>query len=424
MKIAFFVNQFPILSETFILNQITGLIDRGHAVDIYADRPGDTEKIHSDIEKYSLLECTYYIGRPYNRSRRFLGAIHLLFTNLPKELAVLLQSLNIFKYGRQAASLSLLYATCHFLQKSVDYDIIHCHFAPNGLKVAALMDIGVLQGILITSFHGYDAGKYPQQYGLDIYEQLFQRGDLYTCSSSFLIGKILALGCPDEKVVRLPMGVNISKHLFQERTLDSSGLVKIVTVARLVEKKGIEYSIRALAKVSIDNPNVLYRIIGDGPLRGSLEDLILELNLSEKVKLLGWMTQDEVYELYDDSHIFILPSVTASNGDQEGQGLVLQEAQLMGLPVISTLHNGIPDGVLDGQSGFLVPERDVDALAERLNYLIEHPERWSEMGREGHLFVKRGFDVEKLNDQLVEIYQKLKQVPLDIETLGRKAITG
>lgn len=415
MKIAFFVNQFPVLSETFILSQITGLIDRGHEVDIYVDRPGDTEKTHPDVNKYSLLERTYYIGRPYNRLKRVLGAIQILLVNLSKESIALLQSLNVFNYGRQASSLTLLYATCYFLKKSVDYDIVHCHFGPNGLKVAALMNIGVLRGILITSFHGYDAGKYPRQYGLDVYKLLFQRGDLCMCSSNFLRDKVLALGCPGEKAIRLPMGVNIERHPFQERTLDSGGLVKIVTVARLVEKKGIEYSIKALAKVVIDNPNVLYRIIGDGPLRDSLEDLILELNLSEKVKILGWMTQDEVYELYDDSHIFVLPSVTASNGDQEGQGLVLQEAQVIGLPVISTLHNGIPDGVLDGESGFLVPERDVDALADKLSYLIKHPEVWHDMGRAGRLYIEENFDVEQLNDRLVEIYRELKLSHPEIE---------
>ena len=103
----------------------------------------------------------------------------------------------------------------------------------------------------------------------------------------------------------------------------------------------------------------------------------------------------------------MLSSVTDSEGDQEGQGLVLQEAQAMGLPVVSTLHNGIPESVLDGQSAFLVPERDVEALAEKLSYLIEHPEVWPGMGQAGRTYVEEYFDLHKLNDQLVEIYQQL-----------------
>lgn len=205
----------------------------------------------------------------------------------------------------------------------------------------------------------------------------------------------------------MPVGVNISEYAFKQRTIDVDLPIKIITVARLVEKKGIEYSIKAVAKAIQNHPNILYRIVGDGPLQKSLNLLISDLGLSHKIQLLGWKTQDQVRELYDDSHIFILSSVTSSNGDQEGQGLVLQEAQAMGLPVLSTLHNGFPDSVLDGKSAFLVPERNVDALTQKLNYLIEHPETWAEMGQMGRNFVEEHYDINKLNEQLVEIYQQL-----------------
>jgi colanic acid/amylovoran biosynthesis glycosyltransferase len=99
--------------------------------------------------------------------------------------------------------------------------------------------------------------------------------------------------------------------------------------------------------------------------------------------------------------------VTATDGDKEGQGLVLQEAEAMGLPVLSTIHNGIPDGVLDGKSGFLVPEKDVSALAEKLRFLLKNPEKWLEMGQAGRAFVEENYEINKLNDQLVEIYSKL-----------------
>lgn len=181
----------------------------------------------------------------------------------------------------------------------------------------------------------------------------------------------------------------------------------MITVGRLVEKKGIEYAIASVAKVAKKYPNILYRIVGDGALRASLEAQILELGISDCVQLLGWMTQEQVRQLYTDSHIFILSSVTAANGDREGQGLVLQEAQAMGLPVLSTLHNGIPEGVLDRKSGFLVPERDADALAEKLSYLIENPEVWPAMGKAGREYVEERYNIKHLNEQLIELYQNL-----------------
>ncbi|MBA7689291.1 GDP-mannose-dependent alpha-(1-6)-phosphatidylinositol monomannoside mannosyltransferase [subsurface metagenome] len=125
------------------------------------------------------------------------------------------------------------------------------------------------------------------------------------------------------------------------------------------------------------------------------------------VKILGAVEQDEILKLYQQAHIFVLPSVTASNGDQEGIPVVLMEAQAVGLPIISTYHSGIPEVIMDGKSGFLVPEKDVNALADRLDYLIEHPEIWSEMGRCGRNFVEEKYDIKKLNQQLVEIYQNL-----------------
>jgi colanic acid/amylovoran biosynthesis glycosyltransferase len=184
------------------------------------------------------------------------------------------------------------------------------------------------------------------------------------------------LGCPENKIYKLPVGLEISQYNFYERKLTAGEKVKIITVGRLVEKKGIEYGIKAIAKVVEKNPEVVYTIVGDGVLRNSLENLILELGIAENIKLVGWMTQEQVRHLYAVSHIFMLPSVTAANEDREGQALVLQEAQAMGLPVLSTLHNGIPEGLLDGKSGFLVPEKDVEALAEKLNYLIDRPSEW------------------------------------------------
>lgn len=407
MKIAFIVTTFPSLSQTFILNQITGLIDRGYEIDIFAANIGDTSKMHPDVTSYRLLDKTYYLPRISNNYFfRLLKGLGLLLTNFYQNPVILLRSLNIFKYGEQANSLTLLYLAIPFIAKQ-PYEIIHCHFGLSGVRGALIKMIDARQGKLITSFHGRDVSADPLEHGGNIYDRLFERGDLYTGGTTFIINKALALGCPQNKIIKLPVGVDLTKYHFYSRSLCPGESIKILTVARLVEKKGIEYSIRAISKLIENYPSLEYRIIGDGPLRESLEKLIAELGLVDKVLLSGWRTQDEVRQLHQDAHIFILSSVTASDGDQEGQGLVLQEAQAMGLPVLSTLHNGIPDGVLDGKSGFLVPERDVDALAEKLRYLIEHSEVWSQMGWAGRVHVEKHYDINKLNDQLVEIYQQL-----------------
>lgn len=408
MKVAFIVNKFPCLSQSFILDQITSLIARGHEVDIYANELDSTSKIHIDVKKYHLLDKVYYLPSLHkNKILRFVKGLVLVFTrhySKPQYLSKLF--LERKQYGIQLLSMRWIYSTIPLIIDK-EYDIIHCHFAPNGQKGIVFQDITDCNSAVVTTFHGYDVNRINLEQARSTYRQLFQRGNLYTVNSSFTKMKAVALGFPEDKIVKLPVGLNVSKYSFQAKKLAHGEIVKIITVARLVEKKGLEYSIKAVAKVLKSYPNIEYYIVGDGELRPKLLQLIKLLDLDEKVKLLGWMNEEEVRRLYQDAHIFILSSVTASDGDMEGQGLVLQEAQAMGLPVLSTLHNGIPDGVLDGKSGFLVPEKDVDALAERLQYLIDRPEIWAEMGKVGRDYVEQHYDINKLSDRLVKLYQKL-----------------
>lgn len=407
MRIAFLVDYFPALSETFILSQITGLVDRGHEVDIYAKAPRNEPKLHSDVDKYKLFKSTYYRpGMPRNLILRLLQGLQLVFSNYSKDSACLLRSLNVFKYGKQALSLKLLYLVIPFLGKQ-PYDIIHCHFGPSGLKGMLLRDIGALQGKLITSFHGYDITRYPQGVGTDVYNRLFDTGDLFLPVSEYWKQRLIKLGCDEKKIIVHRMGVDCSKFSFAPQRLHTDDQVRLVSVSRLVEKKGLEYGIRAVAKLAKLNPNIQYNVVGDGPLREDLQQLIQELKVIEAVKMLGWKQQQEVVEILNDADIMLAPSVTAKDGDQEGIPVVLMEAMARGLVVLSTHHSGIPELVEDGVSGFLVPERDVDALSDKLSHLIKHPETWSEIEWASRTYVESQFNINKLNDQLTQIFQQL-----------------
>jgi len=405
MKIAFVVSRFPSLSETFVLNQITGLIDRGHEVEIFSSQRPDLSKVHVDVQKYDLLAKTCFLDVPSSKSRRLLQAIPLLVKNLFKYPGTTFKAINFFRFGRRAMSFRLLFEVDPFLGKE-PYDVIHCHFGPNGVFGVSLREAGAIKGAIVTSFHGYDVNISKKTKG---YSQLFKHGDLFTVNTDFTKGRVIDLGCAREKIVKLPVGLDMKKFVFKLRGINAGETVRIITVGRLVEKKGIEYSIKAIDKVIRNHPdwNILYEIAGDGPLGENLNNCIRKLGLENQVRLLGPCDQNEVRDLYQEAHIFILSSVTSENGDREGQALVLQEAQAVGLPVLSTLHNGIPEGVLDGESGFLVPERDVDALAERLEYLINNPGIWPKMGRSGRKFVETNYDLENLNDQLVNLYSQL-----------------
>lgn len=404
MKIAFIVSGFPTLSETFILNQITDLLDLGHVVEIFAQTNPKDKKIHPDVEKYQLMKRVHYFGVPQNKIKRILKAIFVIVTNFYKSPLKILKSLNIFKYGKTALSLTLLYTLIPFLDRK--FDIIHCHFGPNGILGVYLKDIGI-PGEYITSFHGYDVNSYPKIMGKNVYEVLFKKGDLFTANTKFTKQQVVKMSCDERKIIILPVGLKIEKFKFSTRNVQNGEPVQILTVGRLVEEKGHKYAIKSIAKIIKKYRDIEYIIAGDGPLRGELESLVSELGIKNHVRFLGVVEENEVLNLYQQAYIFVLPSVIASNGATEGQGLVLQEAQASGIPFISTLIGGIPEGVLDDKSGFLVPERDVDALAEKLEHLIEHPEIWPEMGNCGRKYVEERYDIKKLNQQLVKIYQNL-----------------
>jgi colanic acid/amylovoran biosynthesis glycosyltransferase len=152
---------------------------------------------------------------------------------------------------------------------------------------------------------------------------------------------------------------------------------------------------------------VTYSIIGDGEERKDLERLAAELGIEKAVRFLGWKTQDELIRIMENAHILIAPSVTAANGAEEGIPNVIKEAMAMGLPVVGSIHGGVPELITHGISGYLVEEKDVDALAERLSFLHDHSEIWSRLGRAGREKVERDFDIHKLNRELEELYRSI-----------------
>ena len=407
MKIAFLLNIFPKTSETFIVNQIVGLIERGHLVDIFARYRNGDGPIHPQVGKYQLIDRTQYLAFPASRRERLLAAAEITLKRGWRRPLHLLRLMNVFQYGKEALNLELFCCQKYF-PRTLDYDIIHCHFGTAGIFGQRLRDIGALKGLLLTTFHGYDIGSYIVQHGSRAYRDLFRKGECFTCSSNFIRGKLIAAGCDPRKIFLFKLGTDLTKFDFLERRADPNGTIRLITVGRLVEKKGLEYSIRAVGNLVGRFPKLEYIIVGDGDLRQDLSLLIKRLDLQKNVTLLGWKTQEEVRQLLSKSHIFVLASVVSSDGDFEGQGMVLQEAQAMGLPVVCTNHNGFSESILDGQSGFLVPERDSDALSAKLAELIGRPDLWLEIGKKGRAFVEAEFDLSKRDDALVEIYRSVR----------------
>ncbi|MGV2829976.1 glycosyltransferase [Myxosarcina sp. GI1(2024)] len=408
MRIAFLVGEvFPNLSKTFIINQITGLIDRGYEVDMYAGIPDLQQKIHPDVVKYQLEDRIYYDRIPKNKFSRLLKTPRVLLTNLWQHPQVILSSLNGIRYGRAATSLMLLHQVIVHLNKH-PYDIVHCHFGYEGLKSLPLRDLGLLSGKLIVSFHGVDMTRYLQEQGDRIYDRLFEQGNLFLPISNHWKRKLIELGCPETKIQVHHMGIDGNSFSYVARQAQSDRL-RLVSVCRLVEKKGIEYAIRAVARCIANGHAIEYQIVGDGELSDRLQQLCRELKIEDAVSFRGSQTKSDVVAILNGSDVLLAPSVTARDGDCEGIPVSLMEAMATGLPVVSTWHSGIPELVEDGISGFLVAERDVEGLAAKIEYLCQHPEARSQLGITGAKQVREHYNIHKLNDRLVEIYEELYQ---------------
>jgi colanic acid/amylovoran biosynthesis glycosyltransferase len=416
MKVAFIVDRFPAVSETFILDQLTGLIRRGHDVDVFARYAPDEGVTHPDVEKYDILARTSYFGPPLAWTTRIASALAIIARRLASDPRMIGRALDPRRSGRDALSLWTLHAASSFARSaSRDYDVLHCHFGPNGLIGSSLRDVLDLPSKLVTSFYGFDASLHLWARDDGPYGRLFAEGDRFIALSDHMQARLTDIGCPTDRIEKLPLGVALNELPFRARSAAEGDRAVILTVARLVEKKGLEYSIQAIAALVERYPDIVYRIAGDGPSRDKLERLIRELDVSQNVQLLGWLDRQGIRRQLDEADLFVLPSVTAKDGDEEGTPTVLLEAQAVGLPVISTAHSGIPEIVEDGRSGFLVPERDAAALAERIGQLLEHPETWAEMGRAGRTAVEARHDTDRLSERLERIYESVVPRKSDTE---------
>lgn len=407
MKIAIFVESFPKISETFILNQIIGLIELGHEVEIFADHDPKERFVQEEINEHALIDITKYSANiiPRKKLRRVIHSCKLIFKYSYKFPKIILKSLNVFKYQRTAWSLKSLYYICYFLEK--DFDVVNCHFGPNALRYLFLKEILGGRIIFLTTFHGYDLTKYLNKRHKDIYNKLFTEGDHFLPVSETWKQLLIKLGCKKEKISVFHMGVDLHNYtkLPSPEKINSS-ILRIITVGRLTEKKGIEYSIRAIAELNKKYNNLEYLIIGEGELRPYLESVITKLDL-QNVKLCGAMPRNKAASLIAASDIFILTSVTSEDGDKEGIPVSIMEAMALSLPVISTNHSGIPELVENNLSGFLVPERNISQIVQKIEVLITKPELRKQFGLEGRKIIENKFNLRTINQRLALFLETL-----------------
>ena len=288
--------------------------------------------------------------------------------------------------------------------------LIHAHFGIDG--VYALPLANRLRVPLITTFHGFDATlstaallSSPAWMNYPLFRhRLAKRGDLFLCVSSFIRDRVVAMGFPAERTHVHYTGVDCQAIQLRDPSEETA---TILHVARLVDMKGTSYLIRAFAALPYEHKDVQLIIIGDGPLKRPLRTLARLLAVEGRVQFLGALPHTQVLAWMRKAAMLVLPSVQTTTGRVEGLGMVLLEAAATGVPVIASRVGGIPEGVVDGLTGLLVPERDTDALSRCMVELLREPAARARMRVQARAFVEGRFDIRRQGEKLEQFYDRV-----------------
>ncbi len=284
--------------------------------------------------------------------------------------------------------------------------VIHAHFGPVGCNYLPLSLS--LKIPLITNFYGYDlSNKEVVAEHRAAYTQLFNEGALFLVEGPGMCEQLISIGCPEEKISIQRIAIDLEQYPFKTRSWNGERPIRLLFVGRFVEKKGLEYALRALAGIKGDYP-FEFRIIGGGDLEKDLHSLAVNLGFTEEIVWFGMQPRNRVIEEIESCDILIQPSITAKNGDSEGGApTIILEAQACGVPVISTTHADIPYITRPDKSALLSPERDTDHLADNLCYLFNNSETWAEMGMNGRRQVEEFHNIKKEAVVLEKIYENV-----------------
>ncbi len=398
LNIAYIMSRFPKLSETFVLYEMLALQQQGVGVEVFPLISERANVIHQEAQQFverahylpviswPILKAQFYFLRW--RPAAYIGAWLEVLCGTFGSLNYMIGGLGIFpKAVRFAYDMSM---------SNVSH--VHAHFA-NHPTVAALV-IHRLLGIPFSfTAHAHDI--YVDQHML---AQKVHAAAFVVAISDYNRELIVARCGEDvrEKVIVLHCGVDTG--VFQPAKKESvTGPFTIVCIGSLEEKKGQTYLIEACRLLKERNLDFICYLIGDGPMRSSLEEQIRRDQLEETVRLVGGRPRDEVVRMLSQADVVALPSIRTKSGKMEGIPVALMEPLACGVPVVSTRISGIPELVEDGNTGLLVPPKDAVALADALQRLANDPELGRRLGLAGREKVLREFDLSNNTARLAQL---------------------
>jgi len=285
-------------------------------------------------------------------------------------------------------------------------DLMHVYFGHTGVHL--LPFIRRWPKPVVVSFHGMDVQPRADSPGyLDRLRELLQTIPLVMGRSESLKERLIELGCDHGKFRLNRTGIPLANFPPAARARPSDGAWHFVQACRLIEKKGLRVALEAFARFVVAHPAARFTIAGDGPMRAELEAFAAELGLAASVGFAGFLDEPALCALYRNAHVFLHPSQLTADQNQEGIPNSMLEAMATGLPVVATLHGGIPEAVEHGVTGLLSAERDVDALHAHLLRLTGEPGLWETMGAAASAAMRENFEQGAQIRRLEAVYAEL-----------------
>lgn len=408
LKILIVVTEFPSVSETFILNQIVDLIDNGHQVKIFSYNEPSEKIVHQIVKDYNLRELVFtHFKNRKSKINRIKGAISFLkkyFRYL--DFYSILQLFNLYKWRKNISKAKIYYDFPLFLLKE-KYDIIHCHFGFNGVKISRAYKLGLsIANKKIVSFHGSDLTPSKIEEYRILYQDIFEVFEAITVNTPYLENIIKSIYPNSKRLYILPVGFCTKYINPSDIILTEDDFFNIVFCGRLIPLKGPDKAIEIVVKlIESGHKKVRLHLIGSGEMLSDLRNKVNSLQLQDNIMFYGSITQKQVYKIMASSNVLIYTGrVDEKSGRAETQGLVIQEAQYLKLPVVITNVGGVKYGMIENETGFLLDPEDITTFVERIQFLINLPEQRIKMGIAGHEFVKEKYSSENLGKQLLKIY--------------------
>lgn len=394
LGILYYVSSFPKLSESFVLNEINELYKRGYNIAVFAQNYPEENITHDEHEDIEVP--VYYADISFTDFPQLLS-------KKPAQMAIGNTTSRVLNYfsPKQVAHNLLLGKHCAKFIDSLDFDvdIVNAHFASSTRlgAVFAAQYHSIPSTVTAHALEIFASPNVPQiKYICDSMNHVFVPSEY---NRDYLREEIGI----ENNITVVPATTQVDKFEPSAPTVKN----RLLTVARLVEKKGYPYGIEAVNTLIRQGYDIEYHIIGTGEKEEELQQQVEEYGIDDHVKFLGHVSDERLQKELSQASVFLLPCVIAENGDRDAMPVVLKEAMASETACVSTTVSAIPELITDDYDGLLVPEKEPDKLASAIQELLDNPEKRQRLAENGRETVHNKFDISESVDTLAEVFNNL-----------------